>query len=55
VEPRVRLARALQRRGQVEEARTLAQNVVTELRRSPKHVVKAQGEWLKLAEGIARS
>jgi hypothetical protein len=55
VEPRVRLARALQRRGQSEEARTLAQGVITELRRSPKHVVKAQSEWLKIAEGIARS
>lgn len=55
VEPRVRLARVLQRRGQSEAARTLAQNVVTELRRSPKHVVKAQSEWLKMAEAIARS
>ncbi|HMK88198.1 MAG TPA: tetratricopeptide repeat protein [Methylocystis sp.] len=55
VEPRVRLARLLQRSGSSEEAKTLAQSVVTELRRSPKHVVKAQSEWLKQAEGIARS
>lgn len=55
VEPRVRLARALQRRGQAAEARTLAQTVVMELRRSPKHVVQAQSQWLKMAEGIARS
>ena len=54
VEPRVRLARALLRRGQCEEAKTLAQNVVTELRRSPRHVVKAQSEWLNAAEQIAR-
>ena len=54
VEPRVRLARLLQRRGSGDEAKTLAQAVVTELRRSPKHVVKAQSDWLKVAEGIAR-
>jgi hypothetical protein len=55
VEPRVRLARVLQRRGQADEAKALAQNVVTEMRRSPKHVVKPQSYWLKMAENIARS
>lgn len=55
VEPRVRLAQALMRRGAREEAKTLAQNVVTELRRSPRHVIKAQADLLKTAEQIARS
>lgn len=55
VEPRVRLAQTLLRRGQRDEAKTLAQNVVTELRRSPAHVARAQSEWLKAAEQIARS
>jgi hypothetical protein len=45
----------LLRRGQREEAKTLAQNVVTELRRSPRHVARAQSEWLNAAEQIARS
>jgi hypothetical protein len=55
VEPRVRLARLLMRRGARDEAKALAQNVLVELRRSPRHVVKAQSCWRKSAEVIARS
>ncbi|QJE72824.1 tetratricopeptide repeat protein [Aerophototrophica crusticola] len=49
LEPRCRLALALQRRGQVGPARSLFEEIVRTADRAPKHVRDAQKDWIKVA------
>ena len=53
-EPRVRHAVLLARLGRAAEARSLADDTVRRIQRSPRHVRQAQGEWLAQAQKIAR-
>lgn len=55
VEPRVRLAALLAKTGQSQEAAVLAGQVLAALRRSPKHVQRAEREWGALAKEVARA
>jgi hypothetical protein len=53
-EPRARIAQLLLRTGHADEAKREAEAIVLALRRSPRHVVKAQKEWLTAAEAILK-
>jgi len=54
-EARVRYGVLLARMGQQAEAKAWLSNVLTQLRRAPAHVRKAQAEWIALAERTLRA
>jgi hypothetical protein len=54
VEPRVRQARLLHKLGREADAKTLAQDIVRGLNRSPSYVRKSQRQWLSLARKLER-
>jgi hypothetical protein len=54
-EARVRYALLLQRTGRDAEAKRLFADVLTQMRRSPKYVRKAQAEWIAAAERALRA
>jgi hypothetical protein len=53
-EPSVRRAQLLERLGQREQARSIADEVVRSLRRAPAHVRANEREWFALANRLAR-
>jgi hypothetical protein len=53
-EARVRCAILLRKVGRETEARTLLNEVLTQMRRAPRYVRKAQAEWIAMAERAAR-
>ena len=54
-EARVRFALLLQRTGRDAEAKRLFADVLTQMRRAPKYVRKAQAEWIATAERALRA
>lgn len=54
-EARVRYGMLLAKLGRQGEAKAWLSEVLTQLRRSPPHVRKAQGEWMAIAEKIVRA
>jgi len=54
IEARVRCALLLQKLGRASEAKTLLTEVLTQMRRAPRYVRKAQAEWITMAERAVR-
>jgi hypothetical protein len=54
-EARVRWAMLLDALGRRGEAKTIYTNLLTQMRRAPKYVRKAQAEWIAIAEKQARA
>src|SRR5262249_22300267 len=54
-EARVRWAMLLEKQGRDNEAKGLYSNLLTQMRRMPKHVRKMQAEWIAIAEKALRS
>jgi len=54
-EARVRYGVLLQRLGRDHEAKALLTDTLVQMRRSPKHVRKAQAEWIAMAEQAVRA